>query len=71
MQIKYLEETCQTYTFQLMKIESFVPRQRVSFMEVSVTDSDQQAKADTTIDTDSILRGILYHFNHNLITSKN
>ena len=71
MQIKYLEETCQTYTFQLMKIESFVPRQRVSFMEVSVTDSDQQAKADTTIDTDSILRGILYHFSHNLITSKN
>ena len=71
MQINYLEETCQTYTFQLMKIESFVPRQRVSFMEVSVTDSDQQAKADTTIDTDSILRGILYHFNHNLITSKN
>ena len=54
MQINYLEETCQTYTFQLMKIESFVPRQRVSFMEVSVTDSDQQAKADTTIDTDSI-----------------
>ena len=71
MQINYLEETCQTYTFQLMKIESFVPRQRVSFMEVSVTDSDQQAKADTTIDTDSILRGILYHFSHNLITSKN
>ena len=71
MQINYLEETCQTYTFQLMKIESFVPRQRVSFMEVSVTDSDQQAKADTIIDTDSILRGILYHFSHNLITSKN
>ena len=71
MQINYLEETCQTYTFQLMKIELFVPRQRVSFMEVSVTDSDQQAKADTTIDTDSILRGILYHFSHNLITSKN